>query len=284
MMKENQHCKICSSDQTQIITLGKVKLIKCMDCEVYFLKHPPSDEKLISYYRNKYSLTTSSLSTEKRRIFRIPEQIKLISEIMQFFKPPASILEIGCDKGFFLDEARHFGYNVTGVELSKDARYYCKNIGIKVYKNFDQINKKYDIIVLWHSLEHITKPIKLMSTLKEFMTDNAKIFIRVPAFDCLWRKIFKQKWVWFQPNNHYFHYTQKSLRKLLEISGFKALKIESRHPNNRYTKKMYRLVNSIFYCYFNFKIGFLKKILLIFESFTGIELFIIGKINFDLKD
>ncbi len=282
-MKKNHLCKICSSDKTQIINLGKVKLIKCMKCDAHFLKHFPTEEKLLNYYKKKYKLTSSFLSTERRRISRLPEQIKLISEIMKYIKPPASILEIGCDKGFFLNEARNFGYNCTGIELSKDARNYCKKIGIKVYKNIDQIDKKFDIIVLWHSLEHITEPILLLSSLKEFMTSNAQIFIRVPAFDCIWRKIFKQRWVWFQPNNHYYHYSQKSLRKLLEICGFKTLKIEDRRPNNRYTKKIYKLANSIFYNYFNFKTGFWKKLMLIFENITGIELFIIGKINFAAK-
>ena len=276
-MKKNQYCKICFSDQTQIITLGKVKLIKCLECDIHFLKLLPSDEERTNYYRKEYMLTNSSLSIEKRRIYRLPEQIKLISEIKQFIKPPASILEIGCDKGFFLEEARFCGYDVTGVELSKDGLHYCKKIGIKVYENFDQLNNKYDIIVLWHSLEHFTEPIKLMSNLKNFMANNAKIFIRVPAFDCVWSKTLKHWWIWFNPRDHYFYYTIKSLRKLLEKCGFKILRIEKRRPNNRYTKKMYRMVNGIFYNYYNIRVGWKTKFRKLIENITGVEIFIIGK-------
>jgi hypothetical protein len=269
-------CRICSSDNVVDVMVGSIPLIHCNSCDIYYLKDMPTQDELDIYYLSNYQITSEDMvKTEKRRIFRIIEQIKLISEIKKFKLPPAKLLDIGCDKGFFMDEARRWGYSVSGVEPSESARSYCSNIGLETMQALNQVNEKFDIITMWHSLEHQLEPTKFLDTIKSLLVDNSYLFIRVPAFDNIWRKIFGSKWIWFQPKNHYYHYTMKSLENLLNTAGFDVIKIEKRKPNNRFTKRVYIIINGIL----KEKIPIKKRLARIYEDITGVELFAIAKLK-----
>ena len=156
MAIEKISCKICGSAQTATERLGSNEVVFCQACTVTFLARLPAHDELASYYESNYRITTQDyIATEERRIFRLPEQIKLIAKLAQLKPPPAAVLDIGCDKGYFLDEIRRYGYSVTSVELSDAARKYCAQIGLDVKKSIDEINGTYDMVTMWHTLEHI---------------------------------------------------------------------------------------------------------------------------------
>ncbi len=273
------NCIICESDKIETIRIGSYKLTKCLNCGIVFNFKLPSQEEHNNYYENDYRITSSirQIDIEQRRISRIPEQIILISEILNFNTKQASLLDIGCDKGFFLDEIRRYGFSVFGFEPSEISRKYCTNIGLTIYRDFNDIKRKFDVITLWHSLEHHINPLVSLSNLKNYLNDDGFIFIRVPDFDCIWRKIFKSKWVWLQPENHYFHFTINSLSFLLNKSGFDILTIQHRKPNNKYTSKSNRLTNILFKSSFQNKLNIKKSISRLYEDVTGLEIFAVAK-------
>ena len=267
-------CKICSSNKLSVVTIGQTKLIHCAECDIYYQTSIPGQTELNQYYTENYNLTKAGfIPTEKRRIFRIPEQIGIIAEIRQLNPPPASLLDIGCDRGYFIDEARRYGYEVTGLEPSAAAAEYCRQIGLPVVKNFDDLKKQFDIVTMFHSLEHHDDPLKAMVNLKKYLVPDGLIVIRVPNFSCVWRKIFRERWTWFQPKNHYFHFTQQSLYYLMMKAGYNILSIESRKPNTRLTKRMNHMSNSIFKKSFHEPVKFIDRIKRHYEDITGVELF-----------
>ncbi|NDF29742.1 MAG: methyltransferase domain-containing protein [Nitrososphaeria archaeon] len=98
-------------------------------------------------------------ASEHRRLFRIPEMHWLISQLdANGVHSGSSILDIGCDKGYFLDQCRRFGYIVQGVEPSESARAYCNQAGLDVKPHLQDISEHCDAITLWHVLEHFTNP------------------------------------------------------------------------------------------------------------------------------
>jgi 2-polyprenyl-3-methyl-5-hydroxy-6-metoxy-1,4-benzoquinol methylase len=274
MTDKIKRCKICDSSHTVVERLGGKEFVFCESCNVTFLADPPLREELASYYESNYQITAQDyIATEKRRIFRFPEQIKLIATLAQMKPPPASVLDIGCDKGYFLDEMRRYGYAVMGVELSSAARLYCKNIGIEAKQSTDELKEAYDIITMWHTLEHIGDPVGFLKQLCNHLAAAGLVAIRVPDYGCLWRKIFREKWIWFQPQNHYFHYTENALRQLLQVAGLEVIQIQSQRPNNGLTDKAYRLAARTFGKYWNDGISLKKKMGKIYEDVTGIELY-----------
>jgi SAM-dependent methyltransferase len=273
------HCKICKSENLDKIKIGSYKLIKCKNCGIIYNNSIPSKTEHSDYYTNKYAITSSDqIRTEQRRLFRIPEQILLISEILNYKHIPASILDIGCDRGFFLDEARHYGFDAYGIEPSGSSRKYCHEQGLKVFSELNEIKNKFDIITLWHSLEHHINPLESLINLKNYLNDNGFIFIRVPDFECIWRKIFSSKWIWFQPENHYFHFTSHSLSYVLHEAGIEVLKTEHRKPNNRFTKRNFKLIRTLFGYAYQERLSLRSRIVRWYENVTGVELYAVGQI------
>jgi 2-polyprenyl-3-methyl-5-hydroxy-6-metoxy-1,4-benzoquinol methylase len=274
------NCKICKSTNINNINLYGYEYSVCSDCSALYLNNVPEKKEVEHYYEKEYLIEQKDiLQIEKRRIFRISENIQLISIISKYATAPAKILDIGCDKGYFLDEARRYDYDVNGLELSDESIKYCINTGINVKKNIDDYEYNFDIITMWHSLEHFPDPNEFLKKLKNKMEKGAYIFIRVPNYDNIWRKIFGKNWTWLQPENHYFQYNQQSLRKLLELNGFDIEYISSRKPNNRITKRMFCISNSIFKKYYGVNSSLRQYIGRKYQDITGVEIFAIAKLK-----
>jgi SAM-dependent methyltransferase len=199
---KSMSCRICNATAVGSLTLGSTKLLFCSSCDIVYTALMPSIEDLKTYYEKKYTIATPvphPAAAELQRIFRFPEQIKLIADIMAMKPAPASVLDIGCERAFFIDEIRRFGYDVKGVEPSIVARDYCRRIGIDVVRTLDDVTEKFDVIVLWHSLEHFSNPTELMQSIQSLLADDGLILVRVPAFDSAWRKLLGKAWMWYEP-------------------------------------------------------------------------------------
>ena len=136
------------------------------------------------------------------------------------------ILDFGCGWGGFLKRTIK-AKSLAGIELRKECIFYIKkNIKkIKVSDNLNNFNEKYDIITMFHVLEHIPYQIKTLKELKKKLTKNGKIVIEVPnANDFLLKlKEFKKFTFW---SEHLILHTENSLRKILEVSGFEKIRIK----------------------------------------------------------
>ena len=136
------------------------------------------------------------------------------------------ILDFGCGWGGFLKKTVK-AKSLTGVELRKECIFYIKkNIKkIVVSDNLNNLNEKYDIITMFHVLEHIPYQVKTLKKLKKKLTKNGKIIIEVPSAEDFLLKLkeFKKFTFW---SEHLMLHTENSLRKILEVSGFKKINIK----------------------------------------------------------
>jgi len=100
-----------------------------------------------------------------------------------------TILEIGPGKGNNLETLSKFG-TIDILETEVDFINYLKNeksIHINDYfQKFEQIQKKYELIVLLDVLEHIENPIKFLNNIYSILSDDGIVVIGVPAFQSLW--------------------------------------------------------------------------------------------------
>jgi SAM-dependent methyltransferase len=202
--------------------------------------------------------------------------VKLIADLQKLKPAPARLLDVGCDKGFFLDEARRHGYRVFGVEPSESGRNYCKRIGIDVVDDLAKRQETFDVATMHHVLEHIPYPVELLQEINRHLAPGGVLMIRVPDFATVWRKIFRTRWKWFQPEAHYFHYTSASLRKLLERTGFEVIRMQSQRPNTPQTMRSNRLANRTFHRYLGMEIPLRRRLSRAYEDLVGIELYAVA--------
>ncbi len=99
------------------------------------------------------------------------------------------------------------------------------------------------------------------------------LFVRVPDYGSFWSKLLGERWIWFQPRNHYFHYTKASLTHLLESVGFRVLLIRSQRPNNWITHCSFYVASATLKKYRRWVPSFRKRLGRFYEHLVGIEIY-----------
>ena len=144
----------------------------------------------------------------------------------------ASILDIGCGPGYFLDEMKKRGYtNSVGITLSHEDIKKCEEKG-HVVKKYDisflpqkdgYYDESVDFIFLRHALEHSPYPIFSLMEYNRVLKQGSKIYIEVPAPNCDRKHEFNL--------NHYSILGENQLIALLQRSGFNITVMEAMEFN-----------------------------------------------------
>lgn len=140
------------------------------------------------------------------------------------------VLDFGCGWGGLMKNIKKYK-SLCGVEVREQCiSYIKKNIKkINIYNNINLVKNKFDIITMFHVLEHLPNQVDTLKSLKSKLRKGGKIIIEVPhAEDFLILqnnlKEFKNFTFW---SEHLILHTQRSLRKILTKSGFRNIKFQS---------------------------------------------------------
>lgn len=93
-----------------------------------------------------------------------------------------SILDVGCGDGQFLQYLSRRGYHsLTGIEHNENRRKNALLHGIDVLSELGGLGEQqYDLIILWHVLEHIENPIFVLNCLSRNLAPNGVILVSIP--------------------------------------------------------------------------------------------------------
>ncbi|MCE9500561.1 MAG: class I SAM-dependent methyltransferase [Leptospira sp.] len=145
----------------------------------------------------------------------------------KFSIPPGkTILEIGCAAGFFLDEARKRGYQVSGIEPSGSEVRFARSIGLDVKKCFlneYHTDKKFDIICAFFVIEHIQKQEEALFHINSLLKEDGLLFLALPSVYGPSFQTNSSQWFNTHPDDHFFDYSPASIEKVLGLFGMKIL-------------------------------------------------------------
>ena len=241
----NELIKLKLISKLNLITLSnrtrdkKIKVIKDLKTKIIFLeKYMTNNEyySLLKYndddrkFLGKSIKTIANVKTSSGNI-KTPLVEDDYRRAVQFEKnlKNKDILDFGCGWGGFLRNVKNYK-SLSGIELRNECiNYIQKNIKkIDISDNLNSFNKKFDIITMFHVLEHIPYQIKTLKLLKSKLKNKGKIIIEVPhAEDFLILqeelKEFKNFTFW---SEHLILHTYKSLKSILLKAGFKSVNIQ----------------------------------------------------------
>jgi 2-polyprenyl-3-methyl-5-hydroxy-6-metoxy-1,4-benzoquinol methylase len=131
------------------------------------------------------------------------------------------LLDVGCASGAFLAEARASGFDASGVEpVPAFARAARECLGADVreglIEDIDLPAGDYDVITLWHVLEHLPEPISHLSRLADALSADGALALEVPNAASVTAEHMGQGWPSLEPNVHINQFTPNSLRHALE--------------------------------------------------------------------
>ena len=119
------------------------------------------------------------------------------------------VVEVGCGKGTFFEMMLDNKIDCWGF----DPTYEGNNARIKK-EYFDETQKGIaaDVIIMRHTLEHITRPFSFLHTIAKANDHKGYLFVEVPAFD--W--IVKKNAFWDIFYEHCNYFTEESLAVMFD--------------------------------------------------------------------
>ena len=197
----------------------------------------PVPKNLSNYYKSEdYISHTDSRKSLFDKIYQFVKKISLnkkLQLINSFYSPSKNILDIGAGTGDFLNFCQLNSWNVFGVEPSEKARNIASKKGIELKENINLFqNKKFDVITLWHVLEHVENLSEYIHLLSNLLSDNGRLVIAVPNYKSYDAHYYKEFWAAFDVPRHLWHFSKSSIDKLfslvdMSIEEIKPMKFDS---------------------------------------------------------
>jgi len=202
-----------------LVTQESFELWMDSNLEMLVTKPQPEEANLSKYYETDAYISHSDSSKGLMgtiyywvKNYALKQKVKLISVLS---KTKGSVLDIGCGTGSFLETASKNNWNVFGVEPNPKAAEIARNKNIKVSESIKAYEgQKFDVVTLWHVLEHIPNLKETISQLEALVKPGGKLVIAVPNYNSYDAKKYKQFWAAYDVPRHLWHFSRSSMNIL----------------------------------------------------------------------
>jgi 2-polyprenyl-3-methyl-5-hydroxy-6-metoxy-1,4-benzoquinol methylase len=239
-----QQCPVCDEKSfspfltcTDFFVSGEQFSIKqCDSCGFKITENIENEENIGRYYQSEEYISHSNTAKglvnsayHAVRKYMLGRKRRLVEKATSL--KTGQILDVGTGTGFFLNEMKENGWQVTGTEKSSDARDFAKkefNLdNLPSEELFTLKDKSFDVITLWHVLEHIHLLNENMETFHRLLNEKGKLIIAVPNHESFDAKHYREFWAAFDVPRHIWHFAPKQMEMVGEKHGFKLSTIQT---------------------------------------------------------
>lgn len=242
MLQElKMECPCCGSRETRIVPLKdgdgqNRRLARCRNCSLVRTIHNSNNQQPLKtpdhgvYYgrgANKFVPVIQELRDRLMRA-RAEKYLRLVPSTVK--KP--RVLDVGCAEGRLLRALLELGCECWGVEhpAYPEERFHEAERITYLKGNLDELvldEDGFDLIFLWHVLEHLDEPGQTLRRLCEILRPEGSIILAVPNFASLERRCFNENWFHLDVPWHQWHFSERSLGYLFNMTGLKICEMTS---------------------------------------------------------
>jgi len=223
-LSENKTCYLCLGSkhkkrEGKIRNLDGVDVLECENCSLVFLS---SFEHMNETFYQQGDMH-SGMKLEDWIKTTKADDLRRFSFINKKIKGK-KVLDFGSGNAEFLKLAKNVAQKAIGLELDETFSEYFKQNDLEVIKNIKETDEKFDVITMFHVLEHLQNPKEILAEISEKLEPNGELIIEVPSsHDALLKvynnKGFKNFTYW---GCHLFLFNDKTLKKLFKNSNLKV--------------------------------------------------------------
>jgi SAM-dependent methyltransferase len=233
------NCPVCDSSSSELFLTCKdhtvsretFDIVKCIDCGFKYTNPRPEINVLGNYYKSEEYVSHSNAKkgfiNSTYQTVRKYTLIKKLQLISRYYKT-GKMLDIGSGTGEFLKICNNAKWETIGIEPSDDARQMSiKNYNLDVRKEEEMANLEegsFDVITMWHVLEHVRDLNTRIEDLKRLIKPNGIIIIAVPNCNSPDAKIYKENWAAYDVPRHLYHFTPTDIETVFKKHGLKLFK------------------------------------------------------------
>ncbi|MCM8800416.1 MAG: class I SAM-dependent methyltransferase [Candidatus Omnitrophica bacterium] len=244
-------CNLCGKDNSKLLFVAKdrtnekggfFRIVKCKSCGLVYVNPRPIKQELFRYYLNEYqSRIYDNIKMKKSFIWETPNQsmMELKARSILKYKKSGRILDVGCKDGLFLKFLKDLGWQTYGIELNPKAVQFAKErFGLDIscgdIEEASYPLQFFDVVSLIHSLEHLRDPVATLRKIHLILKEDGIVVIEVPNFGGFSSFIFRDKWLGISAPLHLYHFTRRTLEKILIICKFSPIEFKFISTHTKY--------------------------------------------------
>lgn len=194
---------LSGSDINRKVSKTGYRLYSCESCGVLFVGNPPHN--LAPYYPSNYHPKMTGVG----RLVDPHELHRYRLDLVRTYKQTGRLLEIGPSAGIFCNLAKTAGFDVSAIEMDADCvRFLTEKIGVRAIHSKEPAQviadegRLYDVICLWHSIEHMFEPWTLLDSCARHLAPDGILVVSTPNPDAWQAGIMKRRWPHYDLPRH----------------------------------------------------------------------------------
>ncbi len=236
-------CPLCGRDEAALLLEAPdavpasgeglwFAVVRCEHCGTTYTNPRPSAETIDQFYPSDYRPHRRPRKMGQAKTAR-PLWSRLFGRPCNErrgtlpWQGSGRLLDFGCGGGGFLKRMADQGWQVIGLDAAVGAvRRVQEELGLQALvgtlPHADLAPCSFDVITMWHSLEHVHEPLEILREAFQLLAPGGKLVVATPNIESLPYYWFGPSWFGLDLPRHLTHFTPKSLRSILEASGFRV--------------------------------------------------------------
>ena len=233
--------------KSDIEYLGDNDIYQCKNCNFCFCHPMPKKSKLDEFYQKIYRAygrphENDLIDVRKNyKSFKNLDYLRYLEKFINLNKID-QLFDFGSGTGClgYLIKTNYKEIEINSAESDDYSKKILKERSYTNYENINDINKKFDLIISLHSIEHLTD-LSIFNDFRNLAKKDSYIFLEVP--NCEFNSSFKSR---PYDSPHLMFFTKESLQKIalkfsLEIlnMSYSSIPLEENFQNMHEAKKKY---------------------------------------------
>lgn len=224
-VERHEACPLCGDARFEALAeMRRVELVQCAACDAVFTPKVPTLRELMEHYEGypRAAKVDSPISRRAREVWL--DQFEPYRRTNRF-------LDVGCDIGLLLNQARGRGWETYGTEFTDEAVAICEANGHRLHKGLlrdaDYEPESFDVVVYTEVIEHINNQREEFARVLELLRPGGLLYVTTPNFDSLSRRVLGDRWTVIDYPEHLVYFTPVTLRRFMASAGFEEVNLES---------------------------------------------------------
>ena len=238
---ESTDCPLCGSDRASLVMAAPDRdalppqpcftVVRCRECDLCYTNPRPAPDEIGRFYYDDYAPHQAPTIRPKKPKFR-GKWRRITGKKQPNWERgeidpvgQCRLLDFGCGAGVFLQRMHNRGWQVVGLDLSAKVVRYVQD-ELKLPALVGTLPSpvlppgSFDLVTLWHSLEHVHRPLEVLCEIHNLLAPGGKVLVAVPNIDSAPFHWFGSAWYGLDLPRHLTHFTPPTLRKMLDRAGF----------------------------------------------------------------
>jgi 2-polyprenyl-3-methyl-5-hydroxy-6-metoxy-1,4-benzoquinol methylase len=174
-----------------------------------------------------------------------PHIQRRVRDILQFNHPPGRALDVGCGKGEVSLALAQAGFDCTGLDMKERLIRHLQRQQPTVRwmramtDELERMGEQFDVITLYHVLEHVSKPIECLVNLKRLLRPGGLLVLEVPNVGGWEARLKGYRWHYYKVD-HVNYFRPNDLVRAAKMAGLQVVGVKGyqhfSHPQNVWWK------------------------------------------------